>query len=62
MKQFTTENNTYYINESIKMLSGGILGNDVKKYVVARVELHHGGYFEFADGSTLETSTIVEIL
>lgn len=62
MKQFTTKNNTYYINESFKMLSGGILGEDVKKYVVAKVELNHGGYFEFTDGSVLETSTIVEIV
>ncbi len=61
MKSFKTENNTYYINETVKMLSGGILESEVKKYVVGHVVQGNPAYFEFEDGTTLTTSTVMGI-
>lgn len=61
MKEFKTENHTYYINERVKMLSGGIIDPEVKKYTESHIIKGDSAYFEFEDGTALKTSTVTEI-
>ena len=62
MVGFETENNRYYVNPAARIVTGGKLGDQVRRFRTMRCFEKMSGYVLFEDGTELKTSPVKKIL
>ena len=59
---FETDNNRYYVNTAARIVTGGKLGEQVRRFRTMRCFEGASGYILFEDGAELKTSPVRKIL
>lgn len=62
MVGFETENSRYYVNPAARIVTGGKLGDQVRRFQTMRCFEKMPGYILFEDGTDLKTSPVKKIL